>query len=287
MQELTSIAALREQLTAERRAGRTIGLVPTMGFLHEGHLRLVDAARAASNVVVMSAFVNPLQFAPNEDFDRYPRDPERDRALARDRGVDFLFVPTVSEVYQGGAVVTIAAGAIGTRLEGAVRPGHFDGVLTIVAKLFNIITPDVACFGQKDIQQVTLIRRMIADLNFPIRLVVAPTVREPDGLAMSSRNVYLSPEDRRAALALSLALRTIDNAWRDGERSAAKLAALASDVLQANGVVPDYVAIVDPDQLLPAIEVEAGTIVAIAARVGKTRLIDNVILGVEGAGHAA
>ncbi|MGH7525019.1 MAG: pantoate--beta-alanine ligase, partial [Gemmatimonadales bacterium] len=192
MEEIAEVAALRARLAVERASSRSIGLVPTMGYLHAGHLSLVAAARRAADIVVLSAFVNPLQFGPNEDFERYPRDPARDRKLARAHGVDIFFAPSSAEMYPVPSDLRVSAGEVGSRLEGAVRPGHFDGVLTVVAKLFNIVTPDVTCFGQKDIQQVTLVRRMIDVLDFPIRLIVAPIVREPDGLAMSSRNVYLS-----------------------------------------------------------------------------------------------
>ena len=280
MREVTSIAALRALLATERSAGRRIGLVPTMGSLHAGHLSLVDAARRESDTVVMSLFVNPLQFGPGEDFDRYPRDLERDRVLAAERGVDLLFAPTVDEIYGTGADLRISGGEVAARWEGAVRPGHFDGVLTVVAKLFNIVGPDVVCFGQKDIQQATLIRRMIREFNFPIHLLLAPIVREADGLAMSSRNVYLSPAERDAALALSRALRAAEARWRAGESDANALRQVVGQVLAAvPGVVADYIAIVEPDALAPVARVTRGTIVALAARVGRTRLIDNVIFG--------
>lgn len=280
MREVTSIAALRALLATERSAGRRIGLVPTMGSLHAGHLSLVDAARRESDTVVMSLFVNPLQFGPGEDFDRYPRDLERDRVLAAERGVDLLFAPTVDEIYGTGADLRLSGGEVAARWEGAVRPGHFDGVLTVVAKLFNIVGPDVVCFGQKDIQQATLIRRMIREFNFPIHLLLAPIVREADGLAMSSRNVYLSPAERDAALALSRALRAAEARWRAGESDANALRQVVGQVLAAvPGVVADYIAIVEPDALAPVARVTRGTIVALAARVGRTRLIDNVIFG--------
>lgn len=280
MREVTAIAALRALLATERSAGRRIGLVPTMGSLHAGHLSLVDAARRESDTVVMSLFVNPLQFGPGEDFDRYPRDLERDRVLAAERGVDLLFAPTVDEIYGTGADLRLSGGEVAARWEGAVRPGHFDGVLTVVAKLFNIVGPDVVCFGQKDIQQATLIRRMIREFNFPIHLLLAPIVREADGLAMSSRNVYLSPAERDAALALSRALRAAEARWRAGESDANALRQVVGQVLAAvPGVVADYIAIVEPDALAPVARVTRGTIVALAARVGRTRLIDNVIFG--------
>ena len=280
MDEFTDIAALRVHLATQRAAGRTVALVATMGYLHAGHLRLVDIARQSCDVVVLSAFVNPLQFGPSEDFGRYPRDPRRDRELASGRGVDILFSPSAEEMYPTGSDLRITAGAIGARLEGITRPGHFDGVLTVVAKLFNIVAPSVTCFGQKDIQQVTLVRRMIRELDFPIRLIVVPTQREDDGLAMSSRNVYLSTAERASALALSRALRAAHDAWRGGERDAERLHEVLAQVLTAeSGVATDYVAIVDPESLQPVARAESGAIVALAARVGKTRLIDNLILG--------
>ncbi len=280
MREIATIGSLRAHLASARADGKRIGLVPTMGFLHAGHLSLVDAARRESDLVVMSIFVNPLQFAPGEDFDRYPRDLDHDRAGATAQGVDVLFVPSAEEMYRTDTDLRVAAGAAGARWEGAVRPGHFDGVLTVVAKLFNIVQPDLACFGQKDIQQVTLVRRMVNALDFPVRLVVVPTMREADGLAMSSRNVYLAPDERRSALALSRALRAADAAWRSGESDAVALRHVAEqEVTSESGVVVDYVAIVEPDELAPVVQVTAGSIIAIAARVGRTRLIDNIILG--------
>lgn len=279
MDEFTSIRALRERLAAERRAGKRIGFVPTMGFLHEGHLALVDDIRAVSDIVVMSIFVNPLQFGPNEDLSRYPRNIERDRSLAASRGVELLFVPEVAEMYPPGAEIRVVAGATASRWEGAHRPGHFDGVLTVVAKLFNIVQPDVAGFGQKDIEQVTLIRKMVHDLDMPLAIRVLPTVREADGLALSSRNVYLTPEARIEALTLSRALHAVESRWRDGERDAARLHAVAAGVFAATpGVIPDYIAIADPVSLAPVTSAGNGTVVAVAARVGTTRLIDNVIL---------
>ncbi|MEO5799057.1 MAG: pantoate--beta-alanine ligase [Gemmatimonadales bacterium] len=279
MEEFTTIAALRERLAHERRNGRRIGFVPTMGFLHDGHLALVDDIRAACDLVVMSIFVNPLQFGPNEDLSRYPRNIERDRGLAASRGVELLFVPTADEMYPPGAEIRVVAGATASRWEGAHRPGHFDGVLTVVAKLFNIVQPDVAGFGQKDIEQVTLIGKMVRDLDVPLALRVLPTVREPDGLALSSRNVYLTPEARIEALSLSQSLRAVEARWRAGERDAETLRAVAAQIFAATrNVTPDYIALADPESLAPVVRAEPGTIVAVAARVGTTRLIDNVIL---------
>ena len=280
MEEFSTIASLRARLAKERATGRTIGLVATMGSLHAGHLSLVDAARRSSDCVILSAFVNPLQFGPHEDFARYPRDPDRDRDLAAARGVDLLFTPSAAEMYGAGSDVRVVAGEVGSRLEGAVRPGHFDGVLTVVAKLFNIIAPDIACFGQKDIQQVTLVRRMIRELDFAVRLTVVPIQREPDGLALSSRNMYLSPTERASALALSRALRAAAAAWRDGETDAGVLRGRMEEILHAEpGVVVDYVVIAEPERLAPVTRAMAGVILAVAVLVGRTRLIDNVILG--------
>ena len=221
MIELETIPDLRRWVRAERSAGRRLALVPTMGYLHEGHLRLVDAARQRADAVLMSIFVNPLQFGPTEDLARYPRDLPRDRSLAKARGVDALFVPTAAVMYPLGSEIRVVPGATGDRWEGAARPGHFAGVLTVVAKLFHLAEPDVACFGRKDIQQATLVRQMVRDLDWPLEVVVVPTVREPDGLALSSRNAYLSPEERRRALVLSAALRSSCEAFRGGERNAA------------------------------------------------------------------
>ena len=279
MLETGVLGELRAWRRAQREQGRRVALVPTMGYLHEGHLTLVDAARAEADAVAISIFVNPLQFGPTEDLARYPRNLARDRALAKERGVDLLFVPEVEAMYPGGAEVRVAAGEMAARWEGAVRPGHFDGVLTVVAKLFHLVEPDIAVFGQKDIQQLALVRRMVEDLNWPLRIVAVPIARDPDGLALSSRNVYLSPEQRAAALALARSLAAAAAAFREGERRAERLEGAVRRELQAGGgIVVDYIAVVEPDRLMPVPEVAPGTIVAIAARVGSTRLIDNVIL---------
>lgn len=282
LEQHATIAGLRASLAAHRRAGRRIALVPTMGFLHEGHLALVDAARGQADVVVMSIFVNPRQFQPGEDFERYPRDLAHDRALAQARHVDILFTPEVGEMYGSGDEIRIVAGDTAARWEGEFRPGHFDGVLTVVAKLFNIVQPDVACFGQKDIQQVTLIRRMIQELDIPVRLHVSPTVREADGLARSSRNVYLTPPQRLQALAISRGLRAAEAAFEQGETSAAALERVVRGVLaEEPELATDYIAVVEPRRLAPVSTVDAGTIIALAVRVGSTRLVDNAILGDE------
>jgi pantoate--beta-alanine ligase len=285
MKVVARIADARDAVREARRAGKRIALVPTMGFLHRGHLALVAEANRRADWSAMSIFVNPLQFGPSEDFARYPRDAEGDLTQSREAGVDLMFMPATEEMYlrEPGAVVVPRVAA--DRWEGEIRPGHFEGVLTVVAKLFNIIQPDIAVFGQKDIQQVTLVQGMIRALDFPIELVVVPTVRESDGLAMSSRNAYLSPVDRTEALALSRALRAVEERWADGERDVGILETVGTAVLRtARNVVPDYFAIVAPDTLAPIVEADAGAIVIVAARVGRTRLIDNVILG-QGAMH--
>jgi pantoate--beta-alanine ligase len=251
-----------------------------MGSLHEGHLALVDEARRQADVVVLSVFVNPLQFGPTEDFERYPRDLARDRALAAGRGVDLLFAPSVEVMYPPGAETRVVPGPAASRWEGEARPGHFAGVLTVVAKLFHLVEPAVACFGQKDIQQFTLIRHMVRDLNVPVELALVPTVREPDGLALSSRNVYLDRLQRAAALSLSRGLTSAASAWRAGVGSGRALEArIAREIDAAAGVTADYIAAVDPDHLERVDQVVPGTILAVAARVGSTRLIDNLILG--------
>jgi pantoate--beta-alanine ligase len=279
MIELSDIARLRSWRAAQRAAGRRVGLVPTMGHLHEGHLALVDEVRRRADVVVLSVFVNPLQFGPDEDLARYPRDLPRDRALAAGRGVDLLFAPDADAMYPAGSEVRVVAGETAERWEGSARPGHFAGVLTVVAKLLHLVEPDVAGFGQKDIQQVTLIRHMLRDLDWPIDLAVVPTVREADGLAMGSRNVYLTPPEREKALSLSRGLRAAAEAWQGGDRSADVLTRIVQASLRAaSGVRAEYIAVVEPDRLRPVPVAPAGTILAVAARVGSTRLIDNVIL---------
>jgi pantoate--beta-alanine ligase len=280
MRRLTRVAEVREALDDARARGQRIGFVPTMGYLHEGHLRLVDEARRHADLVVMSIFVNPLQFGPAEDLGRYPRDLDGDAAKASGRGVDFLFAPDGAEVYPEPPRVVVSPRALATRWEGAARPGHFEGVLTVVAKLFNIVHPHVAVFGQKDIQQAILVRAMVKDLDMPVEIIIAPTVREADGLAMSSRNSYLDAPSRQRALALSGALRAIQRAHQAGERSATRLEEIARTHLAGSGITEvDYVAIADPNTLEPLAQADAGAVVALAARVGRTRLIDNVILG--------
>ena len=278
MREVTTPEDMRAWSRGERARGRRIGFVPTMGFLHQGHLRLVDRARERVDRVVLSIFVNPLQFGPTEDFAAYPRDLGRDRRLAAGRGVDCLFLPETTALYPSDPLVRVAPGPMADTLEGAARPGHFAGVLTVVAKLFHIVEPDVAVFGRKDFQQAMLVRRMAADLDFALEVDVAPTVRELDGLALSSRNTYLNGDERRAAVALSRALRAVEQAWRAGEADPKALERRGMAVLNAPGVTPEYLALVD-DQLRAVARADARTVVAIAARVGATRLIDSVVLG--------
>ncbi len=274
------VAELREAIASRRRAGASVALVPTMGYLHDGHLSLVDEARRRADLVVMSLFVNPMQFAPTDDLARYPRDFAGDRDKAAARGVDILFAPSVGEVYHGSMAVEVRPTALAGRWEGAMRPGHFEGVLTVVAKLFNIVQPDVALFGQKDFQQATLVRAMAVDLDFPVEVIVAPTVREADGLAMSSRNAYLSADDRTRALSLSRALGAIRDAFASGERDVRTLEQRGRAILDAEpSVNVDYLAIASATTLEPAERTEAGDVAMVAARVGTTRLIDNLVLG--------
>jgi pantoate--beta-alanine ligase len=284
MIELETISDLRRWVRSARAADRRVALVPTMGYLHEGHLRLVDEARRRADAVVMSVFVNPLQFAPNEDLARYPRDLPRDRALADARGVDALFVPTADAMYPTGSEIRVIPGPTADRWEGAARPGHFAGVLTVVAKLFHLVEPDVATFGRKDIQQAVLVRQMVRDLDWRLDIVVVPTVREPDGLALSSRNAYLDPAERRQAVALSAALGAAHAAFTAGERRASAVEAAMRRRLDAEpAVAVEYLAIAEPRTLAPVDMVEADTVIALAARLGRTRLIDNIVLG-EGLG---
>ena len=280
MRVVETKAEVREAVARFHAAGKTVALVPTMGYLHEGHLSLLDRARERADVVALSIFVNPLQFGPAEDLDRYPRDLERDLELARSRGTHLVFTPSVAEMYPDGEpkVTVVPDEGIAGRLCGATRPGHFRGVLTVVAKLFGIVRPDVAVFGQKDWQQATLIRRMVDDLDMPVSIEVAPIVREADGLAMSSRNVYLSAEERERALALSRALRRARALFEAGEQDAEVLRLALRGELKVPGVEPEYAEVVDPRTLEPAVRAEPGAVCAVAARVGGTRLIDNAIL---------
>ena len=262
-----------------RQSGKRLGFVPTMGALHAGHISLVQAARSQCAAVAASVFVNPTQFGPNEDLSKYPRDLERDRGLLEKEGVDLLFAPTAEEMYPAGAVTWVTVEGLSERLEGKSRPGHFRGVTTIVSKLFNIVEPDRAYFGQKDAQQAVIIRKMVRDLDMGVEVVVCPTVRETDGLALSSRNVYLNPEERKQALVLYRALCRVQALADRGERDAAKLLEAASQVFADEKPVQlDYFEIVDKDSLEPVKDISRGALVVAAARVGKTRLIDNLVL---------
>jgi pantoate--beta-alanine ligase len=278
--EITTIPDLKAWITSQRAAGRRIGLVPTMGYLHQGHLALVDEAHRRAQSIIMTVFVNPLQFGPGEDLGRYPRNLPRDRELASRRGVQALFTPSVEIMYPEGWETRVVPGASSERWEGAARPGHFAGVLTVVAKLFHLTEPDIACFGRKDIQQLTLVRRMVRDLNWPVEIIAVPTVREADGLALSSRNAYLAPDDRRRATVLSRALRAAHAAWSRGETRAAAIEQRMQQELRSEPAVRvEYIAVAEPEGLAPVATVGSDTIVAIAARIGGTRLIDNMTLG--------
>jgi pantoate--beta-alanine ligase len=279
MQVLSTIREMRAASLAVRKSGQSLGLVPTMGALHDGHIALVRAARAQSDVVAASIFVNPKQFGPHEDFSKYPRTFENDCSLLAAEGVALVFAPQPEEMYPAGASTFVEVEGIGDRLDGASRPGHFRGVATIVAKLFHIVGPDKAFFGQKDAAQVAVLRSMVRDLNFDLELVVCPTVREPDGLALSSRNRYLSVEERTRALVLSTALNVISATYRAGQRSVAPLLEAGRSVIATEPEVQiDYLEIVNPDTLLPLTEATPGALVAVAAYLGSTRLIDNTIL---------
>jgi pantoate--beta-alanine ligase len=278
MKTVRTVAELRQELAGRER----VGLVPTMGYLHEGHLSLIRRARQDCEVLVVSLFVNPAQFAPGEDLAAYPRDEARDAALAEGQGTDYLFAPPLEEVYPAGFATTVSVGGLTSVLCGDPDlrgPAHFRGVTTVVAKLLNSVRPDVAFFGQKDAQQAIVVRRMVRDLDMPVEIEVLPTVREADGLAMSSRNSYLSEEERRQALALSRGLRAAERAAREGERSAAALVEAARVELRNAGLEPEYVEARDAEDLSPVAELNARPVlVAVAAQVGRARLIDNVII---------
>ena len=279
VQPVSRILPLRAELARLRDAGMSIAFVPTMGALHEGHLRLVDRAHKEADAVVMSIFVNPLQFGPNEDFNRYPRDIAADTRLAEERGVDLLFVPESREMYPGDPKVRITAGALGEAWEGESRPGHFDGVLTVVAKLFNIVEPDCSVFGQKDLQQLAVVRAMVRDLAFPIEIVAEPTVRDDGGLALSSRNRFLSAPERGRALSLPGALEAMRAGFLAGEHQADALEAMGRKIIDAaNDATCDYLAVVDPDTFQRVGTAVPGCAAIGALRVGATRLIDNLIL---------
>jgi pantoate--beta-alanine ligase len=274
-----TIAAMRAASRSQRNAGKRLGLVPTMGALHEGHLSLMRAARSQCDLVAASLFVNPLQFGPGEDLAKYPRDFEGDRVLLEKEGVDFLFAPGVEEMYPPGAVTYVTVEGLSDKLDGQSRPGHFRGVTTVVSKLFHIVEPDVAFFGQKDAAQVAIIRRMVRDLNFPVQIVTCPIVREADGLAMSSRNAYLDPPQRTSAAVLYRSLIEVQRHFDQGERNAARLIEAGKHAFaEEPSVGLDYFEIVDPETLDRADVVSERSLVAVAGVVGKTRLIDNIVL---------
>jgi pantoate--beta-alanine ligase len=274
-----TIRDMRAASRAARRTGLRLGLVPTMGALHEGHLSLIRAAKASCQVVAASIFVNPKQFGPNEDLAKYPRPLERDRELLENEGVDLLFAPPVDEMYPNGTPTWVTVEDLSDKLDGRSRPGHFRGVTTIVTKLFHAVEPDAAFFGQKDAAQAAIIRRMVRDLNFPVEIVICPIVREPDGLAMSSRNIYLDLQQRQQALVLQRSLMQVKQMDGAGEYNAARLIVAAKEVFVAEPAVRlDYFEIVDPDSLDPVNDVSKGALVAVAAFVGTTRLIDNILL---------
>jgi pantoate--beta-alanine ligase len=279
MKICNTIEDMRAACRAARHDGRRLGFVPTMGALHEGHLSLVRAAKAASDVVAASIFVNPTQFGPTEDLAKYPRTFERDRELLESEGVALLFAPAVEEMYPAGAATWVTVEGLSDKLDGRSRPGHFRGVSTVVAKLFHVVEPDVAFFGQKDAAQIAVVRRMVRDLSFPVEIVACPIVREADGLAMSSRNAYLNEQQRKQALVLHRALMQVKNLWESGERGAEKLlAAGRAEVALEEAVRLDYFEIVDAESLDAVEKVESGTLVAVAAFVGTTRLLDNILL---------
>jgi pantoate--beta-alanine ligase len=276
----TGIHEMRAASGAARRAGKRLGFIPTMGALHEGHLSLVRAARSSCDALAASIFVNPTQFAPNEDLEKYPRSFERDRELLGREGVELLFAPSVEEMYPAGAVTWVTVEGLSDKLDGRSRPGHFRGVATVVAKLFHIVEPDAAFFGQKDAAQVAVIRRMVRDLNLPLEIVVCPIVRESDGLAMSSRNAYLDADQRKRALALHRSLTRVQRMADAGQRKTSELVAAGrAEFAGESSVRLDYLEIVDPDTLDPVDSISGGALVAVAAFVGSTRLIDNILLG--------
>ena len=274
-----TIRELEAVLEPKRRAGLVIGLVPTMGALHEGHLSLIRAARARCDVVVVSIFVNPLQFGSGEDLDSYPRDEEKDLRSAEIEKVDVVFAPSIAEMYDTARATTVHVAGIGERFEGASRPGHFDGVATVVAKLFGLVGPHVAFFGQKDAQQLAVIRRMVADLSLPVEIVACPTVRAPDGLALSSRNAYLSDDERARATVLWRALGAGAALVRSGGTTSDAVREMESVVAEVPGVSLDYAAVVDPETFDDP--VSGSSLLIVAARVGNTRLIDNLLVNDE------
>ena len=279
MHTISSSAEITAISKEARRAGKRVGFVPTMGALHQGHMSLVRAARAQSDLVIVSIFVNPTQFGPKEDFAKYPRTLEQDRALLASDKVDYVFAPSVEEIYPKDSSTWVAVEGISERLDGRSRPGHFRGVSTVVSKLFNIVQPDLAFFGQKDAAQVAIIHKMVRDLDFDVRIVVCPTVREADGLAMSSRNAYLNPQQRKQATVLYRSLMRVQMLVDRGETNSSELLAAGKSVIAEESAVRlDYFEIVGRDTLEPLADVREGALIAVAAHVGETRLIDNIVL---------
>jgi len=277
MKVLSTIADFKQ---ARRKISTSLGFVPTMGYLHEGHLSLVRLARAENEMVAVSIFVNPTQFGPTEDLAKYPRDTERDLGLLRKEGVDLVFMPSPEDMYPEGFSTWVDVEKVTDRLEGEFRPGHFRGVATVVAKLFNTVEPTRAYFGQKDAQQAVMIKKMVADLDMNLEVVVAPTVREPDGLAMSSRNVYLNPKERQAALVLWKSLNLARELWSKGERDANNIRHQMVFLIRKEPLADiGYVSIADPDTLEELSRIDRSALVSMAVRIGKTRLIDNITLG--------
>ena len=288
METVTSIAELRARLAPQRRAGKTIGLVPTMGYLHVGHMKLVAEARAENEIVVVSLFVNPLQFGANEDLSRYPRDLARDQAMLAEGGVDLLFAPGVADMYPRPMETLVDVPSLGGELEGAVRPGHFSGVATVVTKLFNIVGPDRAYFGEKDFQQLQIIRRMAEDLAQPVTVIGVPTVREADGLACSSRNVYLTPDERAAAVIVPKALDEAGRLIAFGHRDVAALERASTDFIAAEPLAaPEVVALRDPETLGELTEITSRPVLLLLfVRFGNTRLLDNRVFDPQTANFA-
>lgn len=278
-----TISETRAAIAQARASGKKIGFVPTMGYLHEGHLKLIDIAKEHSDFIVVSIFVNPTQFGPHEDFTAYPRDFERDRKLCEARGADLIFAPEISEMYPERSLITFQIEKLADRLCGARRPGHFNGVVLVVSKLFNIIQPDIAVFGQKDAQQLIIIKRLVQDLNFPVRIISAPTVRESDGLAMSSRNVYLNSEQRAQSTVLYQALQKAKALIESGERDAKKIISeIEKLIATASEARIDYIEIVSVRDLQPVERLDGQVLIALAVYFGKARLIDNIVLEVSG-----
>jgi pantoate--beta-alanine ligase len=283
---LTSAAEVTAVSKEAHRAGKRVGFVPTMGALHQGHISLVRTARTQSDVVITSVFVNPTQFGPKEDFSKYPRNPEKDSAMLSAEKTDYLFLPAGEEMYPPGATTWVTVQGLSDKLDGGSRPGHFNGVTTVVANLFNIVQPDLAFFGQKDAAQVAIVKKMVRDLNFDVQIIVCPIIREADGLAMSSRNAYLNPEQRKQALVLYRSLMRVQTLADQGEGSSARLKVAGEQVMAEEPAVKlDYFEIVDRDTLEPVADISSGALVAVAAYVGSTRLIDNIV--VVGKGDAA